>query len=149
MFLNNIKIFYKWYIQLIYFLDCTLVFWTIYTLVNVEITILHASYWLATNLFNANTLSRISFGIYCEMSLVPMCKIRNSGCPFETGFKWSYMSVIFAHGNCLTFVYCFWESKLPSIRFNLESPTMQMVRSGNLFGVSLAGRLSSCVTGVT
>ena len=61
------------------------------------------------------------------MSLVPMCKIRNSGCPFEIGFKWSYMSVIFAQGNCLTFTNCFWESKLPSIRFNMESPTMLMV----------------------
>ena len=83
------------------------------------------------------------------MSLVPMCRIRNSGCPFEIDFKWSYMSVIFAHGNCLTFTNCFWESKLPPFPFNMESPTMQMVRSGYLFGVSLAGRLPSCVTGVT
>ena len=59
------------------------------------------------------------------------------------------MSVIVAPGNYLTFTNRFWESKLPSIPFNIESPAMQMVPSGHLFAVSLDGRLSSCVTGVT
>ena len=59
------------------------------------------------------------------------------------------MSVIVAAGNCLTFINRFWESKLPSIPFNIESPAMQMVPSGHLFGVSLDGRLSPCVTRVT
>ena len=59
------------------------------------------------------------------------------------------MSVIVAPGNCLTFTKRFWESKLPSIPFNMESPVMQMIPSGHLFGMSLDGRLSSCVTGVT
>ena len=31
----------------------------------------------------------------------------------------------------------------------MELPAMQMVPSGHLFEVSLNGRLSSCVTGVT
>ena len=48
----------------------------------------------------------------------------------------------------LTFTDHFWESKLPSIAFNMESPAMQVVPSGHLFGMSLDGRLSSCVTGV-
>ena len=59
------------------------------------------------------------------------------------------MSVIVAARNCLTFTNSFWESKLPSILFNMESPAMQIVPSGYLFGVSLDGRLSSCVTAVT
>ena len=101
------------------------------------------------NNFTTVLTSRISFEVYFQMSLVPMWKIRHSGCPFEIGFNWSYTSVIFAHGNCLTFTNCFWESKLPSFPFNVESPTMQMVHSGYVFGVSLAGRLPSCVTGVT
>ena len=59
------------------------------------------------------------------------------------------MSVIVAPGNCLTFTNRFWESKLPSIPFNMESPAMQIVPSDHLFGVSLDGKLSSCVTEVT
>ena len=59
------------------------------------------------------------------------------------------MSVIAAPRNCLTFSNRFWESKLPSIPFNMESPAMQMVPSGHLFGVSLDGKLSFCVTEVT
>ena len=78
-----------------------------------------------------------------------MCKIRNSGCFFKSDFKWSYMSVIVAPENYLTFTNRFWKSKLLSIPFNMESPAMQMVSSGHLFEVSLDGRLSSCVTGVT
>ena len=77
-----------------------------------------------------------------------MWKIRNSGCFFKLGFKWSYMSVVVAPGNCLTITNRFWESKLPSIPFNMNSPTMQMVPSGHFFRVSLDGRLPSCVTGV-
>ena len=80
---------------------------------------------------------------------MPMCKIRNPACLFKIGFKWSYMSVIVAPGNCLTFTNRFWESKLPSILFNMELSAMQMVTSGHLFAVSLDGRLSFCVTGVT
>ena len=59
------------------------------------------------------------------------------------------MSVIVAARNCLTFTNRFWESKLPSVLFNMESPAMQIVPSGYLFGMSLDGRLSSCVTAVT
>ena len=81
--------------------------------------------------------------------MVPICKIRNSGCLFKIGFKWSYMSVIVAPGNCVTFTNHFCESKLPSIPVNMESPAMQMVPFGHLFGVSLDRRLSSCVTVVT
>ena len=66
-----------------------------------------------------------------------------------SGFKWSYMWVIVAPGNCLVFTNRFWENKLPSIPFNMQSLAMQMVPPGHLFGVSLDGRLSSCVTGVT
>ena len=80
---------------------------------------------------------------------MPVCKMRNFGCLFKIGFKWSYMSVIAAPENCLTFTNCFWESKLPSIPFNMESPTMQMVPSGHLFGLSIDRKLSSCMTGVT
>ena len=47
------------------------------------------------------------------------------------------MSVILAPGNCLTFTNRFWESKPPFIPFNMESPVMQMVPSGHLFGMSL------------
>ena len=59
------------------------------------------------------------------------------------------MSVTVAPGNCLTFTNRFWDSKLPSIPFNKESPAMQMVPSGHFLGVSLDGRLSSSVTEVT
>ena len=59
------------------------------------------------------------------------------------------MFIFVASGNCLTFINRFWESKLPSIPFNMESPAMQMVPSGHLFGVLLDGRFSSSVTGVT
>ena len=81
-----------------------------------------------------------------------MCKIRNSGCLFKIDFKWSYMSVTVAPGNCLTFTSHLWESKLPSIPFIMESPVMQMVPSGDLLyasGLPSYGRLSYCVTGVT
>ena len=100
-------------------------------------------------LFDGSTLSMISFGVYFDVSLVPMWKIRNSGCFFKIGFKLSSMSVTVAPGNCLTFTNRFWESKLPSIPFNKESPAMQMVPSGHFLGVSLDGRLSSSVTEVT
>ena len=109
---------------------------------NVEIITL---FRLTTNLFNANTLSTISFGVYFGVPLVPICKIRNSGCLFKIGFKWSYMSVIVAPGNCLTFTNHFWESKLPSIPFNMKSPAMQMVPSGHLLGVSLLLALQKLV----
>ena len=59
------------------------------------------------------------------------------------------MSIIVAPENCLTFTKRFRESKLPSIPFTMASPAMQMVPSGHLFRVSLDGRLSSSVTGVT
>ena len=59
------------------------------------------------------------------------------------------MSVIVAPGNCLTLTNRFGKSKLPSISFNMESPAMQVVPSGHLFGVSLEGRLSSSVAEVT
>ena len=78
-----------------------------------------------------------------------MCKIRNSGLLFKTGFKWSYISVIVAPRNCLTLTNCFWESKLPYIPFNMESPAMQMIPSSHLFGVSLDGKSTFCVTAVT
>ena len=59
------------------------------------------------------------------------------------------MSVFVAPRNCLTFTNRFCESKLPSIPVNIESPAMQMVPSGHLFGVSLDGKLFPCVTEVT
>ena len=76
-----------------------------------------------------------------------MCKIANSECLFKIGFKWSYMSVIVAPGSFSTFMNRLGESKLPSILFNMGSLARQMVPFGHLFGVSLDGRLSSCVTG--
>ena len=81
-----------------------------------------------------------------------MCKIRKSGYLSNTGFKWSHMSVIVAPGNFLTFTNHFWESKLLSIPFKLESPVMQMVHSAHtLYTSSLSsdGRLFYCMTGVT
>ena len=59
------------------------------------------------------------------------------------------MSVIVAPENCLTFTNRFWESKLPSIPYDMESPAMRNVPSAHLFGVSLDERWSSSVTGVT
>ena len=59
------------------------------------------------------------------------------------------MSVIVAAGNYVTFTNHFWESKLLSIPFNMDSPSMQTVPSGHLIWVSLDGRFSSSVTGVT
>ena len=59
------------------------------------------------------------------------------------------VSVIVASGNRLTFTNCFWESKLLSVPFNMQSPAMQMLPSGNLFGLSSDERLSFFVPEVT
>ena len=55
------------------------------------------------------------------------------------------MSVIVAPGNCLTFTNSFWD--LFHLIWSHLLPGM--VPSGYLFGVSLDGRLSSSLTGVT
>ena len=59
------------------------------------------------------------------------------------------ISVIVVSENRLIFTNRFWECKLPSISFNMQSPAMQMVPSGHLFGLSSDDRLSFFVPGVT
>ena len=79
------------------------------------------------NLFNAGTLSTNIWQIFlrcqCAKYEIPdvFLKLVLNGHTYPPG----------------TFTNHFWESKLPSIPFNIESPAMRMVPSGHLFGVSL------------
>ena len=121
MFTNNIKIFYKRYIQFfqnfIYLLDCIPVLETIYTIANVEIITLHFSFWLATKQFLDYFIRPI---FWCVTGA--NIQIRNSGCLFKIGFKWLYISATVAFGNFLTFTNRFWETKRLSVTFTTESP---------------------------